>query len=214
MKGNSEVRVWNGIEVYHPEIDRAIRAVVKWFNSEAPGAVVLAGGFGCGKTSIARVALKLSGSAPDDFQWEDNGGAVLYPATLPVIEWTDGGAVTVYRATFFSEPDLLEEIKHGYKDDSSDKIIKRIKKSELLILDDIGAGYVKEESARWYEDIMWRSFDGRADKKTMITTNLHPPDLQARLGGRCWSRLREMTGGPENWVSMFNVPDYRNRGFE
>lgn len=171
-------------------------AVIGWYNSEAPGAIVLAGGYGCGKTSLAKLVLMFSGGP------------------LPKMEWRSGGGEVIYNASFYSEPDLLSKIKTGYSDGAGDAIIKRIKKSELLILDDIGAAYVKDESARWYEDIMWRCFDGRANKKTLITTNLTPLDLQSRVGGRCWSRLKEMMGTPDRWVSMFNVPDYRNRGFE
>lgn len=191
-----EVKVWNGIEVYHPEIDQAIRQVVAWYGgTNSVMALVLTGGYGCGKTSLANVVYKLSGGS------------------CPFIRWTDEGPVSVYPATFYSEPDLLDDIRRSYGEQGETKIIKRCQKSEILILDDLGAGYVKDESQRWYEDIMWRIFDSRAKSKTLITTNLNPAELKIRLGGRCWSRLQEMLGGPDRFIGMFGVPDYRQRGW-
>lgn len=189
-----EAKVWHGLKVYHPEIDAAIRSVVGWYNSPS-GALVLTGGYGCGKTSLARIVHELSGG----------------PA--PFIEWTEGGSVTVYPATFYSEPDLLDDIRRSYGDVGEAKIVKRCQRSDILILDDLGAGYVKEDSQRWYEGIMWRLFDGRETRKTLITTNLNPAELKVRIGGRCWSRLQEMLGGPDGFVGMFGVPDYRQRGW-
>lgn len=184
------MKVWNGLEVYHPEIDAAIRAACAWYKASA-GALVLTGGYGCGKTSLAKIVYRLGGG----------------PATL--IEWTEQGPVTVHPVTFYSEPDLLDDIRRSYGEQGETKIIKRCQKSSILILDDLGAGYVKEDSQRWYEGIMWRLFDGREFRKTLITTNLNPAELKLRLGGRCWSRLQEMLGGPDGFVGMFGVPDYR-----
>jgi DNA replication protein DnaC len=155
----------------------------------------LTGGYGCGKTTLANIVYKFSGGA------------------APFINWSEEGAATVYPAAFYSEPDLLDDIRRSYGDTGEAKIIKRCQKSDILILDDLGAGYVKEDSQRWYEGIMWRLFDGRETRKTLITTNLDPAELKIRIGGRCWSRLMDMLGGPEGFVSMFGVPDYRLRNF-
>jgi DNA replication protein DnaC len=188
------VRNWNGLEVYHPEIEAAIRAACAWYKAPV-GGLVLAGGYGCGKTSLAKIVYRLGGGA----------------ATL--IEWTEQGPVQFYPVTFYSEPDLLDDIRRSYGEAGETKIIKRCQKSDILILDDLGAGYVKEESRRWYEGIMWRLFDGREFRKTLVTTNLDPAELKLWLGGRCWSRLQEMLGGPDGFIGMFGVPDYRTRGW-
>lgn len=190
----SEVRCWHGLKVNHPQLDTAIRSVVRWYN-EGEGALVLAGGYGCGKTSLAKLVYQFS------------GGPII------LTDWNSPRLEQVVNATFYSEPDLLEEIRKSYHGEGEAKIVSRCQKSKLLILDDLGAAYVKEESGRWYEDIMWRIFDNRKDKKTLITTNLDPFELKKRIGGRCWSRLQEMLGSGDNFVGMFNVPDYRAIGF-
>lgn len=200
----SEARQWQGLKVYHPELDAAIRAVVRWYQQgydatidryTEGGAIILAGGYGCGKTTLAQIA------------YHHSGGPVI------VTDWGSGKPEAIHNAVFCNEPDLLEEIRQSYRDGGESKLVARLQKCRLLILDDIGAAYVKEESQRWYEDIMWRIFDNRKDKKTLMTTNLNPVELRTRLGGRCWSRVQEMLGRPDNFVSMFSVPDYRAQGF-
>lgn len=186
------MKVWHNLEVHHPEIDAAIRALVKWYDFPS-GSLVLAGGYGCGKTSLARIV------------YQHSGGPII------ITDWNSPRMEQIVNATFYSEPDLLEDIRRSYSGDGEAKIISRCQKSNLLILDDIGAAYVKEESQRWYEDIIWRIFDNRNNKKTLITTNLNPAELKARIGGRCWSRLQEMLINSSNYVGMFNVPDYRQK---
>lgn len=189
------MREWCGLEVRHSEIDLAIRSIVDWYNADTPGAIILAGNYGCGKTSLARVVYQFS------------GGPVM------LTDWTGRGPVQFLNALFLSEPNLLEDIRKSYSSGGESGVIGRCQKARLLILDDLGAAYVKDDSRAWYEDIMWRLFDGRGDKKTLITTNLNPIELKSRLGGRCWSRLQEMLVRSSNVVSMFGVPDYRARNF-
>ena len=130
---------------------------------------------------------------------------------IPIIDWSSGYAESVHNGVFYSEPDLLADIRRGYSDGSEAGVVGRCQRAKLFIFDDVGAGYVKEESQRWYEDVLWRILDERTARKTLITTNLTPPEFQARIGGRAWSRLRELLGAAENYVSMFEVPDYRGK---
>jgi DNA replication protein DnaC len=155
--------------------------------------LVLAGGYGCGKTTIAKIVLHAVGGP------------------VAVIDWDGGKPESIRNATFYSEPELLEAIRESYSGNGEAGILNSCQRARLLILDDIGAGYVKEESQRWYEDILWRILNERADKKTLVTTNLKPPELQGRIGGRAWSRLKEMLGSSENYVNLFDVPDYRGK---
>jgi DNA replication protein DnaC len=177
---------------WHPSLAEVAQRVTAWHKSER-GGLVLAGGYGCGKTSIARIVLHAVGGP------------------LPMIDWSSGQAESIWTATFYSEPELLEDIRRSYKENGEGFIVSRCQRAKLLIYDDAGAGYVREESQRWYEDILWRILNDRGDKKTLITTNLTPPEFQARIGGRAWSRLREMLGPAENYVSMFDVPDFRGK---
>jgi DNA replication protein DnaC len=166
--------------------------VAEW-HSEPSGGLVLAGGYGCGKTSIAKIVLRAVGGP------------------IPIILWDTGQPESIRNAVFYSEPDLLEDIRKSYSGGGEAGLISHCQRTKLLIFDDVGAGYVKEESQRWYEDILWRILNERADKRTLITTNLTPPELQTRIGGRAYSRLKEMLGSSDNYVSLFNVPDYRGK---
>lgn len=180
---------------WHPRLKAAITQIVAWYKQPA-GGLVLAGGYGCGKTTIARIVLHAVGGP------------------IPIIIWDGPQPESVRNAAFYGEPGLLEEIRASYGDDSSGSegaIVSQAQRAKLLILDDIGAGYVKDESQRWYEDILWRILNERTDKKTLLTTNLTPPELQSRIGGRAWSRLKEMLGSSDNYVSLFDVPDYRGK---
>ena len=163
-----------------------------WY-SRRVGALVLAGDVGCGKTHIAKAILKACGG-----QY-----AVL-----------TADNESVRNAAFYGEPNLLADIRASYSDGGRgvDRIISTCQWAEWLFIDDIGVAYVRQESAGWYEDLMWRIFDVRAENllPALFTTNLTPPELKARLGRRAWSRLQEMTN-PDNFVNMFGVPDYRAR---
>lgn len=179
---------------WHPSLGEVTRRVASWHKQEA-GGLVLAGGTGCAKTTIARIVLHAVGGP------------------IPVIDWSSGRAESVRNAVFSSEPDLLEDIRRGYNTGGEAHIVGACQRAKLLILDDVGAGYVREESQRWYEDILWRILNERANKKTLLTTNLAPPELQARIGARAWSRLKEMLGSSDNYVGMFDIPDYRGKGW-
>ena len=178
---------------WHPDLKAAVRRVIDWFDRES-GGLVLAGGYGCGKTSIARIVLHAIGGP------------------IPIIIWDGPQPESIRNAVFYSEPGLLEEIRHSYSDGNGEaSIVSQCQRARLLILDDVGAGYVKDESQRWYEDILWRILNERTDKKTLLTTNLIAPDLKSRIGGRAYSRLKELLSTSENYVSLFDVPDYRGK---
>lgn len=180
---------------WHPRLKEAVQRIIFW-HSQPAGGLVLAGGYGCGKTTLARIVLHAVGGP------------------IPIIIWDGPQPESVRNAVFYSEPELLEDIRGSYSDRASgseSSIVSQCQRAKLLIFDDVGAGYVKEDSQRWYEDILWRILNERFNQKTLLTTNLTPPELQARIGGRGWSRLKEMLGSSENYVSLFDVPDYRGK---
>lgn len=188
---------WDGPQINvtaQPALERAAAAIARLSQAEA-GAVVLAGHPGSGKTLLTRIMMHSVGGSHRRF---DHATATSY--------WS---------AVSYAEPVLLDAIRASYAYDGGfDDLVKRCTSARLLVLDDIGAGYVKESSQEWYDSLLWRFLDARQDKKTILTTNLRPAAFKDRVGFRAFSRLKEalsvdMERGSENMIALFEVPDYR-----
>lgn len=189
---------WHGIDLKH---DSKLRGVIKrlteWYQRGA-GALILAGDPGCGKTHLAKVAYELYGG----------------PAF--VLDWSVTPVESVRNAVFYAEPELFTDIKQSYgknQQQTEGEIIRVCQKARLLILDDLGVAHIKDESLPWAQDIYWRIFDARADKFTLITTNLTSYQWGARIGRRAISRLMQALGNEKNIVEMFGIPDYRQKNW-
>lgn len=190
---------WTGPTVdpsIHPALHLAAQAVSELSKNTA-GSVVLAGNPGCGKTLFARILMHAVGGE------------------YRTIDYVNGEMVSGWSAAFYAEPHLLDLIRESYAyEGGTNQLMSKCRSANLLILDDVGAGYVKDNSSEWYDSLMWRFLDGRKDKRTLITTNLRGNDLKDRLGERAFSRLKEMMSvgvinGRDNFISLFDVPDYR-----
>lgn len=190
---------WTGPTVdlsIHPALHLAAQAVSELSKNTA-GSVVLAGNPGCGKTLFARILMHAVGGE------------------YRTIDYVNGQMVSGWSAAFYAEPHLLDLIRESYAyEGGTNQLMSKCRSANLLILDDVGAGYVKDNSSEWYDSLMWRFLDGRKDKRTLITTNLRGNDLKDRLGERSFSRLKEMMSvgvinGRDNFISLFDVPDYR-----
>lgn len=98
---------------------------------------------------------------------------------------------------------LLDDLRHGFRTDTDeriyqfDELMKRIKTVPLLILDDLGV----EQSTPWARAKLDEIIDYRYihEAKTVVTTNLDPSKLEARIA----SRLRE------DVVAVLECDDYR-----
>lgn len=184
----------------HPALGRAARAVAI-LSKQNSGCAILAGNTGCGKTTFARILLHSIGGE------------------YRTLDFTPSGVDSIWNASFYDEPTLLDKIRESFGyDGGPEQIISRCNKARVLIIDDLGAGYVKADSIAWYNSLIWRIFDNRTDKVTLITTNLLPVQFRERVGFRCYSRLQEMlsisvASGSDNFIDLFEVPDYRKRGF-
>lgn len=178
---------------WHPRLHTVVETVVRWYSRQV-GAIVLSGGTGCGKTHIARAILAACGGP------------------FPILT---SDLRSVRNAVFYDEANLLANIRASYNgyNSSEDRLISACQWAQWFFLDDLGVAYVKDTSQRWYEDLMWRIFDVRAENllPTLITTNLTPPELKTRLGQRAYSRLQQMMGRPDNFINMFPIADYRAR---
>lgn len=79
-----------------------------------------------------------------------------------------------------SVPGMLDDIRKGFKDHSSDQIFEALLKVDLLILDDIGAEHMKD----WAEERLFVLLNERQGRPMVLTSNLHPDELPARLASR------------------------------
>ncbi len=141
----------------------------------------------------------------------ESGCGKTHLAKLVYNQFRAGGEIE-----FIEEPTLLASLRDSYsnKQKDSERIVRRYQQANLLIYDDLGTGHVVSET--WLDDIYWRLFNERHEngKATLITSNLDRLRFASRVGGRIWSRLEEAMETPENFIEMFRVPDYREKGWD
>ena len=128
-------------------------------------------------------------------------------------------------AVFTSEESFVKDVQGTYSNragKTEHQIMNRLCKAKLLVYDDLGA--YQTDNTPWMQNLYFQLFDGRQDlgKATIITSNLSLApqhdgrevwiQIEERLGARCFSRVMGQVG-PANVVDLFNVPDYRMRGF-
>ena len=99
---------------------------------------------------------------------------------------------------FTTEPLLLARIKDTFdnkeKTESEKDIYNKLKKVQLLIIDDVGK--LRPHDITFTQDVYFRVIDDRYnnEKDIIITTNLNWPDFESHIGGASADRLREMCG--------------------
>ncbi len=87
---------------------------------------------------------------------------------------------------FLTAPDLLDELRNGYGDDSYAQRFDTLKMTPLLLLDDLGA----ESATDWAEEKLFQLLNHRYNWElpTAIATNLPMEKLPARLRSRLCDR--------------------------
>lgn len=122
---------------------------------------------------------------------------------------------------FIDLPSLLSEIrstygnKNDYRARTQDDIMNALKEAELLVLDDIGAEYVKPDAngyESWAADILFQIANSRQGKKNIYTTNFSSKDLTRKYGmmsKRIISRLMN-----NSKVIKVEGKDHRLKGLE
>lgn len=91
-----------------------------------------------------------------------------------------------YRST----PGMLDALKAGFKDGSSDATFDDLLSCDLLILDDIGA----EHLTGWAAERLFRITNERQGLPTILTSNRHMGDLAVR-GDMAAERIADRIGG-------------------
>lgn len=116
---------------------------------------------------------------------------------------------------FITMPELLNILRDSYskKDFSEMDILDACKNADLLVLDDLGAEYVKSDSGKesWAVDKLFTIINSRVDKPTIYTTNYNSKELASKYGnhgGRIVSRMMNGTN-----VIKIDAEDYRLKGW-
>lgn len=135
---------------------------IEKFDGLEKNTLVFAGSVGTGKTHLAySIAKKL----------QANGKSVI----------------------FITLPDLLMSIRDTYsnKKMSEFDLIQVYKKVDLLVLDDIGAEYIKHnpDGSSWVGDIVFNIVNARTDSPTIFTTNLDSEAIKKHYGGITGERI-------------------------
>lgn len=90
-------------------------------------------------------------------------------------------------ALFIDSPSLLTKIRESYNrhtDYNQQELMDLIKTVDLLVFDDLGAEYVKNDGGNesWASDILFQVVNARRGKKTVYTTNYQVSDLRNKYG--------------------------------
>ena len=115
-------------------------------------------------------------------------------------------------------PSLFQTLKSyfGYSDSSSsqERLMKMLFHADVLILDDIGAEYVKENNGNetWASDILYQIMNARQTKVNVFSTNYKSADLKQKYGSLSSRIISRMLAGAE--VIKIEGQDQRMRGFE
>lgn len=106
------------------------------------------------------------------------------------------------RVSYASVPKLLDFIRAGYKDGSADARVAALQAVPLLILDDLGAEAAKRDTDELLFQLLNHRSKERADLPTVITSNVHPDDLEPRIADRIFGQ----TDGGERivWMPIFS----------
>jgi DNA replication protein DnaC len=157
--------------------------------------LVLAGGYGLGKTHLALAA----GRKAIDFFAKD---------------YAEGTRSTVYsgrpKVQFISSSEMVQSIRDSYDSDQLDEreLMNGYKKAKLLIIDDLGT----EKSSEWQKEKMYLILNYRYNEMlpTIITTNLKGSELTQQLSARVVERMIEATKKGKYMLS-FKGKSYRRR---
>lgn len=168
------------------QLHQARNKVKSWYAGQSDAGLLLAGGYGCGKSHLLRAIVSAYG----------------------------GQGVSV---AFYNEPEILAAILA--RDESSDQeIMRRCKRSKVLVLDDLGSREFNSTSA-WarhaLQSFYFQILERRADEDffTLFSSNFKLSDLGPIIGDRSHDRLYAILKNRENVVGLWDVPSYRRKDF-
>lgn len=157
--------------------DRRIAGdVLDWWREQPSPWLVLVGGLGVGKTGLAISLIKRS---------LGEGRSAIF---RPLVELLSDIRAT-YRTRDASAPDEAD-------------MVGALKSADVLALDDLGA----ERCTGWAQERLFEILNHRYNerKRTVLTTNLSPNELEEHVGERLLARISGM-----GWVYEIVGPNLR-----
>ena len=136
--------------------DGAMETAFAFARGELPERwLVLSGGSGTAKTHLA-VAVLL---------WR-----IDHPGDLAAV------------GKYVNVPDMLDDLRAGFRDDSYEDRFDRYRDVALLVLDDLGA----QNGTPWAHEKLYQLLDkrGRERMETVVTTNMRPDAMPPRIADR------------------------------
>ena len=175
----------------HPALVGAVRTIKQWYNQRQPvgGALIIAGGFGCGKTHLARAIADLFGYA-----------AVFYEETKLFKSIQDGysgqgDSEATYIRRAWRSPLLVFDDLGSYETDRGLAWVQNIYRQLFDRRYEAGKAFVITTNLS-----LKAGPDGRSE-------------IEQRVGGRNFTRIMGAVEHPEYYINLFDVPDYRLRNF-
>lgn len=115
-------------------------------------------------------------------------------------------AMTGRSIAVWTMPAYLDALRESYGDGGTEQLQRGVLKHDLLVLDDLGAERARD--VEWYQSVVYTIMEARwnAHKTLIVTSNLSPDALSARIGQRSWSRLYGMVAP---YIVQMDGPDHR-----
>jgi DNA replication protein DnaC len=175
----------------HPKLKAAVKAVKKWYNEriEAGGGIILAGGFGTGKTHLARAVYELYG--------------------MQAIFWEEDSLLRRIRSTYNGN--------RGQSEEGLVKQCRRAKLFVFDDLGAYETGNLNWVQNIYRGLFDGRFEEGKATMITTNlsckASSGEKSEFEVRVGGKNFSRIIGQLELPEYYVDLFCVGDYRLREF-
>lgn len=120
-------------------------------------------------------------------------------------------------AIYIDVPELMNMIRSTYNGGrtTQDEIMTALQEVELLVLDDIGAEYVKPDAngfESWAADILFQISNARQGKRNIYTTNFPSKYLSKKYGMMSKRIISRLMNNAK--IIKFEGKDYRLKGLE
>lgn len=106
------------------------------------------------------------------------------------------------KTTYASVPKLLDFIRNGYRDGSATARIEALQSAPLLVLDDLGTEAAKRDTDELLFQLLNYRGRERANLPTVITSNVHPDDLEPRIADRVYGQTEG--GARIVWMPIYS----------